>query len=325
LALYVHHSPLHSFPTRRSSDLPFAFAAGATDTNFWVQVHTPNSGGSATYWESNTSGPVLGYPTAGFDGATWSYAWGANYDGVFQYNGDCSGSGGGGGPVGDCDEENARIGAVLDGLNCSIGGGFKVANDITVPADFDFHLEQIRANILSVGDITEVNVVYYDNSTSSLPGTQIASEMGVVPTSQTVVGSAFGYDVIEITLDVPTYIFAGQMGSTTTYWIGLEVSNVSSSTSIFWEVTNENAVGYATAFNNGGWSIWDPSADGVYLWGGNCEPVIVNSEEAPLIGFSYYPNPASDVIYLQADQIIDSVGLYNVLGQQVLSQSVKAQ
>jgi hypothetical protein len=42
-------------------------------------------------------------------------------------------------------------------------------------------------------------------------------------------------------------------------------------------------------------------------------------------GFSYYPNPASDVIYLQADQIIDSVDLYNVLGQQVLSQSVKAQ
>jgi len=76
---------------------PFAFAAGATDTNFWVQVHTPNSGGSATYWESNTSGPVLGYPTAGFDGTTWSYTWGANYDGVFQYNGDCSGSGGGGG------------------------------------------------------------------------------------------------------------------------------------------------------------------------------------------------------------------------------------
>src|SRR5690606_4154667 len=97
----------------------------------------------------------------------------------------CDGSGGND-PVGDCDEANQRGTTLVDGLNCSVNSTFKTANDLTVPADYDFHLEQIRANILTIGEVTEVSVYYYDNNTSTnLPGTQLDSEMNLVPSEQT--------------------------------------------------------------------------------------------------------------------------------------------
>lgn len=38
-----------------------------------------------------------------------------------------------------------------------------------------------------------------------------------------------------------------------------------------------------------------------------------------LFGFSYYPNPSSDLVYLQAAKNIESVSVYNLLGQKVLA------
>src|SRR5690606_35051772 len=105
--------------------------------------------------------------------------------------GQCEGGGGGG----NCDETNARLGAITDGLNCSINTSFRAANDITVPADNNFELSEIKANSFSIGDITNVNVHYYENGTGNLPGTLLDSETGLSTTSQTWIGSAFGFDL----------------------------------------------------------------------------------------------------------------------------------
>ncbi len=43
-----------------------------------------------------------------------------------------------------------------------------------------------------------------------------------------------------------------------------------------------------------------------------------------LFGFSFYPNPSSDVIYLQSAKTIENISVYNLFGQKVSSNEVKA-
>jgi hypothetical protein len=43
-----------------------------------------------------------------------------------------------------------------------------------------------------------------------------------------------------------------------------------------------------------------------------------------LAGFSYYPNPATEVLSLKSASNIESVSLFNLLGQQVISTEIGA-
>lgn len=43
-----------------------------------------------------------------------------------------------------------------------------------------------------------------------------------------------------------------------------------------------------------------------------------------LQGFSFYPNPSSDILNLKSVNNIDSVAIYNLLGQEILNSKVNA-
>ena len=45
----------------------------------------------------------------------------------------------------------------------------------------------------------------------------------------------------------------------------------------------------------------------------------VSVTENSISRFSYYPNPSSDIVYLKSDKNIESVSLYNLLGQEVIN------
>jgi len=49
---------------------------------------------------------------------------------------------------------------------------------------------------------------------------------------------------------------------------------------------------------------------------------VLNTEEATIEGFSFYPNPVEDVINIQSVQTVDQVELYNIAGQKVLDQKI---
>ncbi|MAL59805.1 MAG: hypothetical protein CMC14_07150, partial [Flavobacteriaceae bacterium] len=134
-----------------------------------------------------------------------------------------------------------------------------------------FELSQITASIFANGGIALVDVIYYDDA-GGLPGTIIGSQAGIVPSSQAVIGSNFGFDVNEIVVDVTPFTFAGQAGVPTTYWVELSVTDGGGTGSVFWVVTSSSAVGNPTAQFNGGWGIFDPAFDGFYIWDGTCIP-----------------------------------------------------
>ncbi|MFT7072021.1 MAG: subtilisin-like proprotein convertase family protein [Patiriisocius sp.] len=51
---------------------------------------------------------------------------------------------------------------------------------------------------------------------------------------------------------------------------------------------------------------------------------VLGLDDAAVEGFTYFPNPSSDVLNLSATNNIDTVSIYNLLGQVVLSQKVNA-
>jgi hypothetical protein len=52
-----------------------------------------------------------------------------------------------------------------------------------------------------------------------------------------------------------------------------------------------------------------------------CEEAL-STDDNTLEGFSFYPNPAQDVITLDARTAIEDITMYNLLGQKVLQQKV---
>jgi Secretion system C-terminal sorting domain len=214
-----------------------------------------------------------------------------------------------------CTEENPNDGTFENGFNCSSASVFQTANDLTVAADENFTLSQITASIFANGGIVVVDVTYYEDN-SGLPGTIMGSEAAVIPTSQAVIGSNFGFDVNEIVLDVTPFPFPGQIGTPTTYWVELSVTDGGGTGSVFWVVTSSTAVGNPTAQLDGVWGIPDPLMDGVYIWGGDCEPILaVGDNLAELV--QIYPNPVTTRINIDVPaniKILD-VALYDILGK----------
>ena len=51
---------------------------------------------------------------------------------------------------------------------------------------------------------------------------------------------------------------------------------------------------------------------------------VLSTNDNVIEGFSYYPNPSSDVINLSAKQNIEKAAIYNILGQKVIDQDINA-
>ncbi len=179
-------------------------------------------------------------------------------------------AGGGGGGV--CSEENPNDFTFENGINCSSASAFQTANDVTVAADENFTLTNITASIFANGGIANVAVNYYSDA-AGLPGALIGSQASATIDSQTVIGSNFGLDVNEVELTVTPFMFAGQAGVPTTYWVELSVTDGGGTGAVYWVVTSSSSVGNPTALFDSGWAYFDPLFDGVYIWEGNCEPI----------------------------------------------------
>ena len=184
-----------------------------------------------------------------------------------------------------CNEENPSNG-FENGVFSSPGGGSpqqSLAADITVPADTDFSLTTINANILiqgvfANGDmITSVDItVFGDDGTGKPdPANIIADFPGTVPDSQLYLATVFtSYDILDTTFELPATLLEGQAGATTTYWIRLYVTNSNGNTA-GWESTTATSNGNLMAFSLDFGVTWnvDAAQDLVYDFIGECSPI----------------------------------------------------
>lgn len=155
-------------------------------------------------------------------------------------------------------------------------GGQKMADDFILSAGtFDFAVTSIKANLLAQGGVASINVLFFTDN-AGLPGTQIgATILNLVPTSQPIIGSAFGFDIHEVQLDLPSPVsFSGNANSSTTYWVQLVAIPTVPTTQAGWEATSLNLIGNPSAFDNlsGTWNHTSgPAYDLVFTIEGTCE------------------------------------------------------
>ena len=112
--------------------------------------------------------------------------------------------------------------------------------------------------------INTVTITYYEDA-GGAPGALIGTET-LVPSSQTVVGSNFGYNVSEVLLEISPVNFTEG-----TYWIGTSV--VSSTGGLTaWETTSAITIGVDSVISEDGGVSWGFSGrgDGVFTLSGIC-------------------------------------------------------
>ncbi len=225
-------------------------------------------------------------------------------------------------PAGNCEEENPNDFTFETGINASQFSEYRTANDLTVAAGENFTLKQITTSVISFFPIMEADVHYYNND-SGFPGEEIGNETGIAVTNQRLLGQRQNMNVYEIILDVEPFLFEGQIDQSTTYWINIKYTDLGGTTQVYWMVTSSSAVGNPAVLSEsaGPWFNVDPALDGVYTWIGDCEDVL-NVETNTQNDFSFYPNPAKEELNLKSNENMESVTLYNMLGQIVLQHHV---
>lgn len=184
---------------------------------------------------------------------------------------------------GNCAEENPNDFTFENGYVCSANSIYKAANDLTVAVGENFTLTNITASIFANGGITNVDVNYYADS-AGLPGLLIGSEASVAINNQNVIGRNFDLDVNEIELSVTPFMFAGQVGATTKYWVELSITDGAASGEVYWVLTSSSSVGSPAALYDTSWRIDDAVYDGVYVWEGNCESIVAEPFPSPYCG-----------------------------------------
>lgn len=233
-----------------------------------------------------------------------------------------------GGGTGVPCETSAPGNAFENGKSFTMNLGRIVAHDITVNADEDFTLEVINLNAFIGASGSGVNAgavdVYIYSDAGGSPGAIITSEIGMAATSQVVVGSNFGFDVWDVELDITDVLLPSQVGVPTTYWVGVSLEPTDASNT-FWENSTAGLVGFGEAYDDGlgGGFVIDNTLEGVYTFSGTCGGTAGVSENS-LDGFAYYPNPTSDILSLKSVNSIDSVAIYNLLGQRVIDTKIGA-
>jgi len=253
---------------------PFTFSGDATsDTTYWIEVSMGTATNQGTvFWEYTDDIPVEGQPYAKFDATvgTWEIEDPAQ-EVIYTFSGDCEPMA----PGNPC-ATTGPSNNMEDGKSFTKNLGRIVANDITIADGEDMMLETINisAFIGSVGsgvNASNVDVFIYRDSGTGSPGDIINTQLSFVPTSQTVIGNNFGYDLWDVELDITDVYLPGQIGSTTTYWIGLSLEPTDGSNT-FWEYSSAGVIGYGLAYDDGSGYVMEPANEGVYTFAGTCSP-----------------------------------------------------
>jgi len=219
--------------------------------------------------------------------------------------------------------ENNDSNAFENGKSCTHNFNRIVANDFIVNGGETLTLETILVNVFIGATGSGVNAsmmdIYYYSDNNGEPGSVIGGEFGSFISSQSVIGSNFGFDVWEIELDVTDRVFQDAGGSDKRYWIGLSIEATDSS-NLFWENSTLGLNGSGEAYDDGSGSFEiDSALEGVYVFTGDCVPRLgVNDNFADQV--QLYPNPVTDGIVTISTPTSEEiqVAIFDVLGRKVI-------
>ena len=224
--------------------------------------------------------------------------------------------------------QNNDSNAFENGKSCTHNLNRIVANDFVVNGNESLTLETIIVNVFIGATGSGVNAsfmdVYYYSDNSGQPSSVIGGEFGVFPSSQSVVGSNFGFDIWQIEIDVTDRVFHDSGGSDKSYWIGLSIEATDGS-NLFWENATIDINGAGEAYDDGlgGGYVVDATLEGVYVFTGDCIPRLdVDDNFADQV--QLYPNPVSDGVLTISTpfQSEKRVTVFDVIGKKIIDTEI---
>lgn len=266
---------------------------------YWIE-YTFGGTGSSGPWAPPIA--ILGQTTTGNSIQNQNGTWFVLEDGgtftpqglPFVMYGELVGGGGGTGSA--CSQSNPEnnfenaFGSSQEALQI-------MATDINVPADTNFTLNTITVNIWSNpgSTINNADIVFYDNA-GGVPGATRTTQSAVVPTSQTYIGTNFGFDISEVVFEVTPEMLEGEAGATKVYWVSLYLEMSSGPGYI--GATSASIVGLDHAYSPDGGASWIINAgwDSVYIFDGECEDIGGGGEPGPLTTVYGIDNATQDFI-----------------------------
>ncbi|MEX0997256.1 MAG: T9SS type A sorting domain-containing protein [Flavobacteriaceae bacterium] len=225
--------------------------------------------------------------------------------------------------------ENLSVGNTTLGNNHSTSGGFRLADDWVVTetvevTSIDFYAYQTGSTTTSTflggtivvwdGEPGVGTVIYGDDAISAMVNTEWS---GAYRASESTPQNA-DRPIMRNTLETP-----GLVLTPGTYWIDWDADG--SLASGPWAPPIAAPLGTGASGNG---KIFSGGAWGDVLDGGSGNPLgfpfdvtgtVLSLVENSFEGFSYYPNPTTDILNVSAKSNIENITLFNVLGQQLIS------
>ncbi|WP_310992045.1 GEVED domain-containing protein [Aequorivita marina] len=160
----------------------------------------------------------------------------------------------------DCDQGDDSN-EFENGLNITAGGTYRNADDFMVTADNTLNVKSIELNVIASDRPDNYNINFY-NDDNGVPGsTVVHSVTAVEPYAQVAVGTAFGFNVYAVFIEVDLDFDGGASG--TTYWMQPEATIVDGA---FWEVSTVGTLGEPmhSSEDQGAWTPDEDGSQGVF-------------------------------------------------------------
>ncbi len=230
-------------------DSPIDFVA---NTTYWIEIET-----DAMAWETNSQPSALLGGTDVFLNNQTSGSWVSMGEDNLVFSLICDDIDDGDGL--DCsqgdDSNNFE-----NGLNIILGGNYRNADDFMVSPDNTLNIRSIELNIIAEEPITSLNLNFYNNNNGAPGATILESLTALVPYAQVAVGTAFGYNVYAVFVEVDLNFEGGSTG--TTYWM----QPAAQSGFAFWETSTIGTLGAImhTSTEEGAWIASEDGDQGVF-------------------------------------------------------------
>lgn len=188
----------------------------------------------------------------------------------------------------DCEQDFFVPGADLTDTNVYLSGwdinNFKAANDLYVPANSSFTLQQITLafSVFNEGELTEFTIQFYEDSGSGGVGDTFGPSYTFTTDDfiATYVGIWGYFPMYEISVDISALniILGNDTSSDTFYWLGLEEAKSTNDYIVYWHFSNfmEGNTNPTWVYNGGEWILLEEGAyEGAFKVEGICEEIEV--------------------------------------------------
>lgn len=234
------------------------------------------------------------------------------------------------------------VGAYAQEDNCSKevleGGGnawgqlhkYIFASDFRVEENESFILTSLKFNAITTPGVPVDGVtIYFYEDTGSGPGVELGIQE-ISEISMTPLGEYAGLDHSTMALELNNPMeFQGIEDATTTYWVGIML-DFSENDISYLEVTEEFDTDNATYFYDFQTQTWTDGASPYWPIGGfehamvslygDCS--VLDVEDFGRASFTHFTK--NDQLFLESRGNIQEVAIFNLLGQQMISETVNA-